>query len=347
MKLTLTREELEALRGYQRNSDNRCTYIKVTCILMLSTGFSPGEVSSVLGIDDSTVYRYAASYRSEGLSSYLGSNHKGYWGMLSSVQLSELREELNRTLYTDSGSVCAWVKDRWGIEYTPEGMVRLLRRIGFTYKQTKQVPCEADAVAQSEFLETLSGILEHTSDNRTVVYYADGVHPTHNTRSTHAWIEKGTEREQPTVSGRDRVNINAVLNAHDPVDVIALECNSVNAQATRELYEKVLQNNPQAETIYIISDNARYYRNKELFEWLGNTKIKPVFLPPYSPNLNLIERLWKFLRKKVINTRFYRTKEKFREAIMQFFEDIEKYKSELESLLTLNFRVANSQTIFD
>ena len=70
-----------------------------------------------------------------------------------------------------------------------------------------------------------------------------------------------------------------------------------------------------------------------------------LLLPPYSPNLNLIERLWKMLRKKVINTRFYRTKDEFRRAVMNFFEHIADYKEELESLLTLNFRLVNSKTI--
>ncbi len=102
--------------------------------------------------------------------------------------------------------------------------------------------------------------------------------------------------------------------------------------------------NPDKKTIYIISDNAKYYRNKELLEWTQTTKIVPIFLPPYSPNLNLIERLWKFLRKEKINTCFYRTKEKFRQAILEFFENIGRYQNELASLLTLNFHVRNSQS---
>ncbi|MBS5552872.1 MAG: transposase [Bacteroides sp.] len=85
--------------------------------------------------------------------------------------------------------------------------------------------------------------------------------------------------------------------------------------------------------------------SKELKKWVEGTRIRQIFLPPYSPNLNLIERLWKFLRKKVINTGFYRTKEKFRQAINRFFENIGDYKEELESLLTLKFRLCNSQTI--
>ena len=178
-----------------------------------------------------------------------------------------------------------------------------------------------------------------------MVYFADGVHPTHNSRSTYAWIEKGKEFQQPTVSGRDRLNINGLLNAYDVTDVIALDCECVNAESTKELYELALKKHPNAKNIYIISDNVRYYHNKELQNWVEDNRIKQIFLPPYSPNLNLIERLWKFLRKKVINTGFYRNKTEFRDAIRNFFDNIYTYKKELESLLTLNFRLINSQTI--
>ena len=124
-----------------------------------------------------------------------------------------------------------------------------------------------------------------------IYYYADGTHPTHNTRSTYAWIKKGKRLEQPTVSGRARVNINGLLNAHDVTDVIAHECPSVNADSTIALYKAALEKHPEAESIYIITDNARYYLSKKLREWVEGTKIKQIFLSPYSPNLNLIERL--------------------------------------------------------
>ena len=161
-----------------------------------------------------------------------------------------------------------------------------------------------------------------------IYYYADGTHPTHNTRSTYAWIKKDKRLEQPTVSGRARVNINGLLNAHDVTDVIAHECPSVNADSTIALYKAALEKHPEAESIYIITDNARYYLSKKLREWVEGTKIKQIFLPPYSPNLNLIELLWKFLRKKIINTKFYRTKHEFRDAVLKFFDNIASYRKE-------------------
>ena len=143
-----------------------------------------------------------------------------------------------------------------------------------------------------------------------------------------------------------RVEVPA-LNALDQTDVHMVEADRINAQCTQELYEKLIKKHPQAKTIYVIQDNARYYRNKHLRQWIEETPIQQVFLPPYSPNLNLIERLWKFLRKKVINTHFFRTKQRFRQAILEFFHNIEQYKDELESLLTLNFHLINSQSLAD
>lgn len=315
---------------------------------MSDKGLLAAEIADHLGIDTGTIYRYHQIYRQDGIEKYLATDYKGYWGQLSCVQIAELRQELKTNLYTDSKAVAEWITTRWRIDYTPQGVVDLLNRIGFSYKQTKQVPCETNIEKQQEFIERFDQIIAETTDNETLVYFADAVHPTHNTRSTHAWpcrlaIEKGTEREQPTVSGRDRININALLNAKEPTDVISLECDTVNAQTTKQLYEKLLKANPNAKKIYIISDNARYYRNKELNTWTQETIIEPIFLPPYSPNLNLIERLWKFLRKQVINTHFYRKKEEFRKAVLKFFTELNNYEKELTSLLTLNFRLANSK----
>jgi transposase len=347
VKLELTFQEIEALKRSQRQTDDKSVYAKVTCMLMLSKGLSPETVSESLGVSVSCVYRYCKSYSSVGLSEFLTTNYQGYWGQLSSVEISLLRAELKRIIYTDAKSISSWIMDTFHVTYTPAGTVDLLNRIGFTYKKTKEVPCELNVEKQEIFVKELAKIFKNHDDTKekSVVYYADGVHPTHNSRSTYAWIEKGTELEQPTVSGRDRVNINGLLNAKDVTDVITVDAESINAQSTKEMYRLALEKHTQAEKIYIISDNARYYKNQELTQWIKGTKIIQVFLPPYSPNLNLIERLWRFLRKKVINTEFYRTKELFREAINKFFKNIDQYKEELLTLLTLKFRLANSKSI--
>ncbi|MDR1557082.1 MAG: winged helix-turn-helix domain-containing protein [Tannerellaceae bacterium] len=221
MKIELTEDELSELKQFQRNVVGT-DYIKVTSILMLHSGLSPHTVSESSGIDISTVCRYAALYSAGGIAPPLTANrNKGYWGMLSSHEISLLRSELKCHIYTDAKGITSWIRDSFGVSYTPEGIVNLLNRIGFTYKKTKEVPCEVNAEKQEAFVQELPEIIA-CMDETSVIYYADGVHPTHNSRPAYAWIEKGREMEQPTVSGRDRVNINGLLNAKDVTDVIAM-----------------------------------------------------------------------------------------------------------------------------
>ena len=162
------------------------------------------------------------------------------------------------------------------------------------------------------------------------------------TRATHIWTETGKERPLLTVSGRERVNLNAALNAHCPTQVYLDETDCVNAQSTQRLYEKLLIAHPEG-PVHVVCDNARYYKNKALPAWLADKRLVPVFLPPYSPNLNLIERLWKFLRQKIINTAIYRTKGQFKTAVLDFFDRLDEFGPELASRMRLKFHVLDSQ----
>jgi hypothetical protein len=191
--------------------------------------------------------------------------------------------------------------------------------------------------------DALLPLLAQAEAGQAGVYFADAAHPTHNTRATRAWTRIGQPRPLPTVSGREWVNWNAAVNAHCPTQVHLHETACVNAQSTKALYEKLLAAHPGPEPIYVVCDNARYYRHQELAAWLADKRLVQVFLPPYSPNLNLIERLWKFLRQKIIHPCFYRTKGAFRQAVLGFFSRLDEFGQQLASLLTLKFHLLDSQ----
>ena len=131
MELQLSTSEMEVLRKLQRNLAGSSDYARVTCILMLGMGNPPSFVASCLGIDASTVYRYRSAYLHGGTDELLENRYKGYWGLLDSRQLSALRKELREHVYTDAKSVAEWIKSTFGVEYSPQGVVDLLNRIGF------------------------------------------------------------------------------------------------------------------------------------------------------------------------------------------------------------------------
>ncbi|MBU6119271.1 IS630 family transposase [Hymenobacter siberiensis] len=344
MELTLPDSERVLLQQAQRACRGQAGYVPVTVLLMLDQGHAAARVAQALGVDVSSVYRYAQTYQLHGLAGYLRAEQPGYWGLLTSAQLAGLCRELDQQLYTDCRAIADWLAATYGVRYSVSGLTDVLHRLGFSYKLTTAVPCQADAAAQTAFLtDTLVPLLEAAAAGDAVVYFADAAHPTHNTRATHVWTETGKERPLLTVSGRERVNLNAALNAHCPTQVHLDETDCVNAQSTQRLYEKLLAAHPQG-PVHVICDNARYYKNKALNAWLTDKRLLQVFLPPYSPNLNLIERLWKFLRQKIINTSFYRTKGQFKTAVLDFFDRLDEFGPELASRMRLKFHVLDSQS---
>ena len=171
------------------------------------------------------------------------------------------------------------------MHYSRSDLTDLLHRLGFPHKFTPPVPRQADAKAgvQADFLDELTVLRAHVERGKVVLNYADAAHPTHNTRCTRAWCAAGPVL---TVSGRERADLNAVHNAYEPTQILLEKNSCVNAQS---ICTKLLAVHPSKACIYVICDNAHYYKNKELRTQLTDKPIYQMLLPPYSLNLNLME----------------------------------------------------------
>ena len=298
------------------------------------------QVAEVLLMDDDTVRNYATRYEKGGLKTLLKDNYKAKKAKLSDKEQEALSNHIDTELYMTVQSIVDYVKKTYHVVYTISGMTDLLHRMGFVYKKPKVVPGKADAEAQEQFIKDYAEIKENKGENDPI-YFMDGTHPQHNTMASYGWIRRGKLKEIKSNTGRQRVNINGAIDVDSLSSVIHID-ESINAQSTICLLKKIEMKHDQAETIYIICDNARYYRSKMVNEYLESSKIELIFLPPYSPNLNLIERYWKFFKKKVLYNQYYETFDEFKEACKSFFRKKKKYQAELKSLLTENFQIINA-----
>lgn len=333
------RGAIETLRAITRDKN---IYMRYTTLLMFDDGFTYRQIGQVLGTGEKTAQRVVDSYRKGGIEEVQTYKFVGSKRALNEEQEASLIKELKTYLYTDCKSVVQYILENFGVQYSISGACKLLKKLGFVFKKPKIVPGKADYKAQKECLEKLETLFEKL-DKESAVFYMDGVHPTHNSGECYGWIMKGKEYELPANSGRQRININGAMNALKPTEIFVDYTESVNAQSTKRLIQQIKSKNRHKKKIYLVSDNALYYKNKELTEWIARDKrIEWIFLPPYSPNLNLIERLWRFLRKKVINGYYYQNFVEFKDKIIDFFKEIKSYNSELKSLMTLKFRLINS-----
>lgn len=293
------------------------------------------EVSDLLLLDEDTIRNNYNVFSEQGIDGLLSYNYVKPMSYLSTDELKKLEAHLTETMYLYSKNIKQYIELKYGVIYTLEGTRALLERLNFVYKKTKHLPGKGDLKKQELFVKEYLK-LKANKGKADEIYFMDGVHPLHNSMTCNGWIKKGTEKAIRANTGRDRLNINGACNIAK-IDVIIHEDVSVNAQSTIALFDKMLINQPKGK-LHIIADNARYYRSILVSEYVKkHTRINLIFLPPYSPNLNIIERLWKFYKKEVLYDTYHEKFYDFKKKTLSFFENISFHKNELLTLLKDNF----------
>ena len=337
---TLSKEKIAELEKFHRSLRDKRQADRIKAVIALSKGWSAVQVAEILLFDEKTSRHYFERYQKDGLQALLDDNYSGAESKLDKHQMSELEGYLEEHIFTDAKSVIAHIYKQYKVRYSLSGVTDLLHRLGFSYKKPTHVPGKQDPAKQQAFLEEYEQLRASKGENDPI-YFADATHPQHNSVPSYGWIKKGQEKELKANCGRQRLNINGAINIETFESTTGFY-DTINAQATIDLFTKIEAKHPDADAIYIIVDNARYYRSSLLKEHVKGTKIKLIFLPPYSPNLNLIERYWKFFKKKVLNNRYYETFEEFKLACKSFFRKRKKYLSELLTLLAENFHIQDA-----
>jgi len=326
-QLELSEEDKKALRDQHRRSPRAKAADRIKAILLLSQGYTRKQVAEILLRDEETIGTWRDGYLNcKDLAEWLQDDYQGYGGKLNTEQVKAVEAFVEENLIQDARQVADFIQEQYGIEYQVSGIHALLHRLGFSYKQTTLFPSKMDPQAQQGWQAIFEEALKSIQG---VVLYMDGVHPQHNTQANKAWIKTGQQKFIPSNTGRSRLNINGAYNAQTQ-EMVTHFCDTINTQSTLELFTKIEAHYPTAESIYLVCDNAKYYRNALIESQLADSRIKLVFLPTYSPNLNLIERVWKFLRKKVIKNHYYPKFKEFEKSVRQFFDTIGQYADELK-----------------
>jgi transposase len=334
MKGFLTKEQRLELLKELMSEDKRKYADRFRVILLLDDGEKYVDIAKFLFLNEGTIKNYRKRYVENGIMGLIVDYHIGSRSKLTHDQEKELTEYLRTNIIMDCKLIIDHIESKYRVVYTVSGVTDLLHRLGFTYKKTKAVPGKANKEKQELFIETYNKLKRKFR----LIYFLDSTHPMHNSVLSHGWIMKGEDFNILSNSGRHRLNINGAVNIKTK-EVITELCDWVNTESICKFLEKIRKVNGTEEVITLIMDNARYNNSIEVQLMAKTLNFNLVYLPAYSPNLNPIERVWKFFKKKVLYNQYYEKKQDFEFAVKKFFKNIRKYNDELSTLLTDNFQV--------
>ena len=330
----LSTEQLYFLKQAHRREKNKKTADKIKSVYLLGSGWRVPDICEALLLDDNTIYRYYDIYEQEGLKGLLKNRHKGADTKLTDLEMRLLDDYLQAMPCQTTLEVIAYVDLEFDEHYSVSGMNALLKRLGYSYKKPQPVPGKADRQAQEVFLKQYRE-LRTAMQEADSLFFMDSVHPQHNSLPQYGWFKKGIRHPLKTNASRGRLNITAAVDI-DTKDIYSLDDKTINEESILDLLFKLREVRPSG-VIHIVLDNAAYHTARSVREAAEKLAIKLVYLPPYSPNLNIIERVWLFLKKNVIYNQYYPTFEAFRTACMGFLKDTKNLKHQLDTLLAENF----------
>jgi transposase len=347
MALTLeapVRQEIERRR--RKTHDKRIAQ-RLSAVLWVAEGRTQHEAAGLLGVTVRQVRKWLRLFLTKGLEALCTLHYQGDPGKLRLAQVERLKAEIATGRFLTAQQIGDWIDETFHVAYTPRGVRDLLHRIGVSYHKATGFFWKANPAKQEEFVHTYEQQKRGADGQKVRRYFVDACHPVWGVEMLYCcWLLVGQRLLVGVGGGRKRLNI---LGAYSPDDHEYLDLrvtrDNINGQQFVNLLRSLRASHPETERFILYLDNARYYHAPVVREWLAR---HPEFhlepLPAYSPNLNLIERLWKLLRKEAF-TRWHKTFEAMEAAVSEVLDHLEDYREELTTLMTERFQLHPRATV--
>lgn len=342
--LELTEEQLDEL--YKEATENSCARARKKCwvVYLKGKGHAHQEIADVVRVEGDTVTDYLRKYRDGGLPGLLAEHYRKPKGQLD-AHAERLKEVFKKQPPHTVNQAIEVIEQETGVRLKPSACRAFLRKLGLKCRRCGLVPGKApndekQRQAQQEFHDQkLQPRLEEAKQGQRTVLFVDAAHFVMGAFLGMLWCF--VRQLLPSSSGRKRHN---VLGAYDPIrhEVVTLTNDTVvNQETFCALLDKIAS--VYANTglpITLVLDNARYQKCQSVFDKAKALGIELLYLPAYSPNLNLIERLWRFVKKQVLYSTYYDKFATFKESINACLRDLgTRFKSKMETLMTLKFQL--------
>lgn len=335
-KVEFTTTEKDALRYWRFHHPHPRVQLKMEVLYLKSQGLTPEDICRLCHVSKPTFYRYLHEYGEGGIEKLKAVPFHRRQSQLADYR-ARIEADFRQRPPASGAEAAARITELTGLERGPTQVRQFLKSLGMKPRKVGQIPAKADVEAQETFkTEQLEPRLAEAKAGKRVVFFMDAAHFVFAPFLGLVWCFERLFVKAP--SGRQRLNVLAALNATTREIFSVKNLTYITSETVCELL-RILAGAHPGMPITMVLDNARYQRCALVQSLAQRLGIELLFLPAYSPNLNLIERFWKFVKKTCLYSKYYADYHAFQQAIIDCIEQApDKHKAELESLLTLKFQ---------
>ncbi len=277
-----------------QRAGNRETNRRCTVIILLLTGSSREQAKRAFDLSDSAVRKIIRAFNSYGIDGLVAKKRPGRTPLISGEQREEILEEFEepgraqRTFWTAT-AFHGHIAKKYQVECSYETVRRLLHEKGYVLKVPQPWPDRQDEVLREEFIDRLKSLAE---DPEVELWYGDETGVEGEPKPRRGWAIKGSRPK--VVHNGDHVRLN-ILGAVCPRtgEFFAIEASHCDTDVFQVFLHEAAQSlTPTRKRNILILDNASWHKRKNL-DWHF---FEPVYLPPYSPDFNPIERIWLIMK---------------------------------------------------
>jgi transposase len=341
--IVLTEDEQRAVNGERDSHPEAHVRRKMLVLWLLHCALTREKAAEIAGLSRATVQRYVAAYRSGGLD---GLRRWGVRGPASDLvaHTNAIRETLTNRPVRTVTEAAEQIEQLTGLKRGPTQVRQfLITELGFRWRRPRVIPCPPkkelpDHIReQRQYLDTqVRPRLDEAVVGQRHVFFVDAAHFVFGTFLCCLWSLARVFVK--AASGRQRFNVLGAWNAVTRELLTITNTTVVNTATMCDLLRAVAAQGLVG-PITLVLDNARYQRNALVIGLARELGIELLFLPSYSPNLNLIERLWRFTKREAAYGCYHPTFAEFRATIQDVLDRVPTTHAEkLASLMTLNFQ---------
>jgi len=335
-------EEIDALEYERYHHPHPKVQRKMEALYLKSQGLAHQEIRRLCRIaSKTTLTSYLRQYQVGGIEQL---KQLGYQGQSNELldQAASLAEQFKKQPPRSSAEAQARIEQVTGLKRSPTQIREFMKRLGLRYRKVGYVPGKAtdpEKQAEQETFKTeqLEPRLAQAQAGERVVLFMDAAHFVHRAFLGFVWCF--ARLFIPSPAGRKRFNVLGALDAVSKEILTLTNETYINANVVCLFLLQIAQHYQTNIPITIVLDNARYQKCDLVKACAAALDIELLYLPAYSPHLNLIERLWRFVKKECLYSKYYSTFSEFKQTIDSFIQTAhQEHKTELDTLLSWNFQ---------